>query len=228
MKLILTIAIFIASIIIALPGSASTSVPVFVPYANNPLISSYTVVPYSLFKLDDQYHMYFLERLPDYNLDLMISSDGLTWGSEIHRNVFSPTQTGKTFNYYACVVKQSGIYKAWHSATSDGNIAGTKLYYSTSADGISYVGQGVVLDNGTYPEYDSRNINQPFVIFDGTRYHLYYSAFPGYQSGPPNPSSNTSVAYATSPDGINWTKHGAIIQHGIQDLSMLLMHIIQS
>jgi len=135
--------------------------------------------------------------------------------SSVHRNVISSQQSGHTFNYYVGVIKEGDEYKAWHSATSDWNIAGTKLYYSTSQDGIHYSGHGMVLDNEPYPKYDSRNINQPWIVFDGNIYHLYYSAYPGRQSGPPDRSYHWTIAYATSSDGIHWKKQGVVIDPGM-------------
>jgi len=200
-----------------------TGPPSFVPYPS-PLLTSYTVAPDSIFKLsDDEYYLFFVEQNSagtypaDFNSDLLISIGGLNWdASSIHRNVISNQQSGHTFNYYVGAIKENNTYKTWHSATSDWDIAGTKLYYSTSTDGIGYAGHGLVLNNNPYPEYDSRNINYPWVVFDGTTYHLYYSAYPGHQSGPPDYSYHWTIAYATSMDGINWTKHGVVIDPGAE------------
>ena len=197
--------------------------PDFVPYPGNPILSSHTVPPKSIFKLsDDEYHMFFVEQREDedypadFDADLLISSDGLNWDiSSVHRNVISSQQSGHTFNYYVGVIKEGDEYKAWHSATSDWNITGTKLYYSTSQDGIHYSGHGMVLDNESYPKYDSRNINQPWIVFDGNIYRLYYSAYPGHQSGPPDRSYHWTIAYATSSDGIHWKKQGVVIDPGM-------------
>jgi len=176
-------------------------------------------MPNRVFKVaDNEYHAFFKEQIPgggypkDFDLDLMISSDGINWDlTSIHRNVISQEQSGHIFNCYAAVIKQGDTYKVWHSATSDWNIAGTKLYYSTSKDGIHYTGHGKVLDNEPYPEYDSRNINAPWVVFDGSKYYLYYVAFPGRQSGPPDRNYHRTIACATSTDGIHWEKHGVVI-----------------
>ncbi len=181
---------FLLSITVGMASALSNSgggdgIPDFVPYSDNPLLTSHTVSSNSVFKLsDDEYHMFFVEKRSsvnypaDFDADLLISTDGVNWDvSSIHRNVISTQQSGHTFNYYVGTIKEGNEYKAWHSATSDWNIAGTKLYYSTSKDGIHYSGHGMVLDNGPYPEYDSRNINYPQVVFDGNTYHLYSCVF---------------------------------------------------
>ena len=214
---------FSSEILTTAPTPTSLSVPVFVPYAGNPILTSHAVPPESIYKLSDgEYHMFFVEQRSskdypaDFDADLLISADGLTWDvSSIHRNVISSQQSGHTFNYYVGVIKEGDEYKAWHSATSDWNIAGTKLHHSTSRDGIHYSGHGMVLDNDPFPEYDSRNINYPWIVFDGNTYHLYYGAYPGHQSGSPDRSDHWTIAYATSSDGINWEKHGVVIDPGM-------------
>lgn len=214
-----------ASMTSALSNSGGEDwIPDFVPYLGNPILTSHTVGgTNSIFKLsDDEYHIFFVEQRSsedypaDFNADLLVSTDRLNWDiSSIHRNVISSQQTGHTFNYYVGVIKEGDEYKAWHSATSDWNIAGTKLYYSTSQDGIHYSGHGMVLDNEPYPEYDSRNINYPWIVFDGNTYHLYYGAYPGHQSGSPDRSYHWTIAYATSSDGIHWEKHGVVVDPGM-------------
>ena len=100
----------------------------------------------------------------DFELDLMVSNDGLPWPGPIYTNIIGSSQSGQTFNYFGGEIKEGSTYKMWHSATSDWNIAGSKLYYSTSQDGMNYTGHGMVLDNGLYPTCDSRNIDQPWVF----------------------------------------------------------------
>ena len=145
----------------------------------------------------------------DYNSDLLISANGLDWSGGIHKNVISSVQSGETFNYHVAVVKEGTAYKAWHSATSSLSIADTELHYSLSPDGINYTGQGMVMDNEPYPQYDSRNINSPHVVYANGQYHLYYSAFSLDSSLP------GTIAYATSADGINWNKHGVVLDVGV-------------
>ena len=190
--------------------------PVFTPYAGNPILSSITVNPQKIYKVDDnEYHMFFVElnaagNYPaDFHADLIISTDGLDWSGGIHKNVISSAQTGKTFNYQVAVIKEGTTYKAWHNATNDWHIGYTKLYYSLSPDGLNYTGQGMVLDNEPSPQYDSRNINSPHVLFASGQYHLYYTAYSL------DSSLSGTIAYATSADGVNWSKHGIVIDAGV-------------
>ena len=193
---------------------------VFTPYSGNPLLASNSICAQQIRYEGNQYRMNFLElnvagtSIVDPYLDLMISNDGLLWGGPVYRNIIGGTQSGKAYNYWGTEIKDGSTHRMWHSATSESNIAGTKLYYSISSNGITYTGQGLVLDNGPYPDYDSRNINWPYVLYAGGQYHLYYAAFPGFQTGVSNPSFRYMIAYATSPNGINWTKQGIVISTG--------------
>ena len=167
----------------------------------------------SLYKAGNEYFLFYLDG---YALDLMISDNGDSWdNASDHMNVISSVQSGQSLNYYAALLLDNGIYRAWHSATSDANIAGSKLYYSTSRNGITFSGTKVpVMTNGTYPTYDSRNINSPFVVKANNQYHLFYDAYPGYTFGAPDPAFHNTIAYAVSPDGTAWEKKGVAIDRG--------------
>jgi hypothetical protein len=133
-------------------SAGDPEIPVFKPYTGNPIISSYTTPVSKVVKVGNEYRGYFVESNSsgtypaDFNVDIIKSTDGITWGL-IQRNIISSQQTGQTFNYNLMELKVGDTYKAWHSATSDWMIAWTKLYYSTSPNGITYTAQGMILDN---------------------------------------------------------------------------------
>ena len=204
---------------VAFTINQGAEVPVFTPYSGNPLVSGHLIAPHRVFKHGDEYRCYYQKRISDgsypadFHLDLMTSNDGLVWNLA-QENVLSDQQSGHTFNYYATELKEGDTYRVWHSATSDWNIAGMNLYYSTSQNGLDFMGEGVVFENGTFPEYDSRGIKHPMVVHDGEMYHLYYKAYIGQDTGSADPSYHSTIAYATSPDGLAWTKHGVVIEIG--------------
>jgi len=195
-------------------------IPEFTEHPNNPLLHSSSIAPVRLFKLSDsEYRLWFLEytstgsNLVDYNADLMISADGISWDpNTIYKNVISNIESNKIYNYFVCEIKEDSVYRAWHSATSDHNLAYTDIYYSTSSDGINFTGQGKVLEREQ--DYESRNMNSPMVIYAQGAYHMYYEAVPA--AGDP-----TQIAYARGVydangglDEIKWTKHGVVIPTG--------------
>jgi predicted GH43/DUF377 family glycosyl hydrolase len=56
-----------------------------------------------------------------------------------------------------------------------------------------------VLRKGSSGEWDSHVVENPYVLFDGTAYHLWYAGSDG--------SGGLKIGYAYSSDGINWTKY---------------------
>ncbi len=64
---------------------------------------------------------------------------------------------------------------------------------------------GVVLDLGPPGSYDSDGTRNPFVMKDGTTYRMWYTGFDG---------STNRLLYATSSDGVTWTRVGLAINVG--------------
>ena len=56
-----------------------------------------------------------------------------------------------------------------------------------------------VLSGGSPGEWDESGVIATGTLFDGTTYHMWYSAL----------DSLTGIGYATSTEGINWTKYVA-------------------
>jgi hypothetical protein len=75
-----------------------------------------------------------------------------------------------------------------------------RIGYATSADGIVWVKHpgNPVLDLGESGAWDDAYIALPDVLYDGTKYEMWYSGSDG---------SNYAFGYATSADGIVWVKH---------------------
>ncbi len=221
-KLHLVFAFSLLFIFLCSSNVLGNQIPIF-DLPADPIFSSTRIVANKVSKVDaNEYHMNFVESNSsgtypaDFNLDLIISATGSDWNANsIQRNIIAPAESGKTFNYSSAFLKEDGQYKAWHSATSNWLIAGTELYYSTSTDGINYTGHGKVLENSIPYEYDSRNINSPDILAVDDTYHLYYTASVGTQTSYPNWKDQRSIAYATSSDGISWTKQGVVIDSGL-------------
>ena len=96
------------------------------------------------------------------------------------------------------VIYHYGIYEVWLSGTDDNGIG--RIGYATSTDGINwekYIGNPV-LDLGAVGTWDESEVMHPSVVYDGSTYHMWYNGY----------GQNVQrTGYATSPDGINWTKY---------------------
>jgi len=95
------------------------------------------------------------------------------------------------------VLFYDGTYKMWYTGYDASN---RRIGYATSDDGIvwtKYEGNPV-LDLGVPGAWDDSHVWAPSVLFyDGT-YKMWYSG---------NDASNERIGYATSDDGIVWTKY---------------------
>lgn len=98
------------------------------------------------------------------------------------------------------VIKDGSTYKMWYEG-SNGSVR--QLGYATSSDGITwtkYAGNPVLTAG---PEaYDSQVAGHGSLLYDNGVYKLWYHAI-GDQG--------IIIAYATSPDGITWTKAGPVL-----------------
>jgi predicted GH43/DUF377 family glycosyl hydrolase len=106
------------------------------------------------------------------------------WGGYDSSDVWSPS-----------VVFDGTNYKMWFT-TYDGNL---KIGYAYSSDGIHWAKNTSTpaLNIGEWGAWDDRGVWSPDVIFDGFEYRMWFTGWNG---------TNIGIGYATSPDGINWTK----------------------
>lgn len=138
------------------------------------------------------------------------SSDGINWVKYPINNCSGTTGNGCVLNissgkfdsnlaYSPDVVKEGNIYKMWYTGYNgvDYNIG-----YATSSDGINWTKQNSgdpVLTKGAAGSWDDLFVGYPTVLKDGTIYKMWYG---GEQS-----AFNFRIGYATSTDGISWTKY---------------------
>jgi len=106
-------------------------------------------------------------------------------GSWEDERIFSPA-----------VIHDNTGYKMWYAAYG----SNYRIGYATSPDGIAwskYPGNPI-LDLGPNGSWDDYEVGGPTVIYDGTGYKMWYNGSDG---------SHARIGYATSVDGITWTKH---------------------
>jgi len=115
------------------------------------------------------------------------SGSQTTWGDWDNANINT-----------SCVVSDSGVYKMWYQGWGVMGVWPGVIGYATSSDGISWTKPltAPVLV-GTSGMWDEQGVEQPHVIHKGGEYHMWYG---GFRDG------KGQIGYATSPDGITWTK----------------------
>jgi predicted GH43/DUF377 family glycosyl hydrolase len=94
------------------------------------------------------------------------------------------------------------VYKMWYTGGLNyGSFADSKIGYATSIDGINWDKRPEpVLTKGEAGKFDEGTVAGASVIYDEGIYKMWYI---GTHSGFTN---NWRIGYATSPDGINWTR----------------------
>jgi hypothetical protein len=138
-----------------------------------------------------------------YDVGYAESPDGVTWAKDASNPVLGPGTPGEWDSYYrgqVAVLEDGGLYQMWYSG---GARSGPwQVGYATSNDGLEwtiYAGNPV-LPGGGAGSWDEVEADGPTVIKDGAVYKMwYYGCNADY--------SVCSIGYATSPDGIAWTKY---------------------
>ena len=103
----------------------------------------------------------------------------------------------------ASVLFDGTNYKMWYGgqdgSQDDFNM---RIGYATSPDGLEWTkySGNPVLDLGADGSWDDTSVGYPWVVYDGTGYHMWYGAADGI---------TYRIGYATSPDGVTWTKHAS-------------------
>jgi len=131
------------------------------------------------------------------------SSDGITWNRYSGNPVLQADLDWEgAYLIGSVVIKDGSTFKMWYGTTYN---ATNPVGYATSADGITWTKHPTpVLEIGPESEWDSGNMQPTTVIKEGDTYKMWYWAgMPGF----PYAMSFPQTGFATSPDGINWTKY---------------------
>jgi predicted GH43/DUF377 family glycosyl hydrolase len=170
----------------------------------------------TLVKVGSAYDMWYTGTAEDGSapaIFLATSSDGTTW-TRANGNAAVLQGTPGAFDANGVsgadvVYDASDLvapYKMWYSGQS-GVFGG--IGYATSTDGIAwtkYTAGGLlpvpVLDHGAPGSADSFSAADPSVLKDGSTWKMWYTG---------DDSNKKRIAYATSPDGVSWTKGGKVL-----------------
>lgn len=128
------------------------------------------------------------------------SSNGISW-SKYPSYLIDSLDGGINFNIHdPKVMFIDTEYKVWYAA-SDSSINNIHINYSESLDGINWNSSLVnIMPLSLSWEHD---ISFPYTIFVNNQYKMWYAARGSYNGS----ISHWRIGYATSTDGINWTKY---------------------
>lgn len=150
--------------------------------------------------------------IPYHNaIGLAVSTDGIHYEKKFKGPVISTIPTESQFSGSCCVLYDEGIFKMWYLNCTEWIVINGlpepayHIKYAESADGIYWNRRGIVAID--YIDGKPSGISRPSVIkeADGS-YSMWYSFREMHDFRGKKPAGAYRIGYATSPDGINWTR----------------------
>lgn len=134
------------------------------------------------------------------------SSDGITWTKDAGNPIFVAAAAWENNEVSVSTViwdSDAGVFKMWYHG---GHNAGPRqIGLAYSSDGLTWTRQNSslpVLPNGGVGTWDEKHVADASVIrLSSTDYRMWYLGV--------NASDVQATGYATSTDGISWTKYGS-------------------
>lgn len=147
------------------------------------------------------YHMWYTGADATHSTKIghATSLTGLVWVKDAANPVLSPSGGWDSSDTrFPAVILDAGTFKMWYTAENPAEIG-----YATSADGTTWDrGAEPVLRRGEPGAWDGNWVGFPTVVKANGTYHMWYI---GRSGG----VLTSAVGYATSPNGVTWTKHSA-------------------
>jgi predicted GH43/DUF377 family glycosyl hydrolase len=171
-------------------------------YDGNPVLGGQYGTCFDVAVLKDagRYRMWLSWR-PQRSVALVESADGLRWSGP-PQVVLPPNQeTGWEHDINRpAVVKREDGYHLWYTGQARGHSA---IGYATSPDGIAWKRMSARPVLAPEQTWEKVAVMCPDVLWDAQArvFRMWYS---GGEQNEPN-----AIGYATSPDGLHWTKHPA-------------------
>lgn len=139
-------------------------------------------------------------------------------------DLLDPAETATVFDSIfaiaPCIIRTGSTYQMWYTGWNGETVhkgggltdpIHFRIGYATSTDGIRWnkVNGGgdhhEVLGLGSGNEFDAKGAACPYVRKDDGQYRMWYEGYDG---------DHRRILYATSPDGVAWTKAGLVLDRG--------------
>jgi predicted GH43/DUF377 family glycosyl hydrolase len=192
-------------------GSTSGEGQVWTKYVGNPVLDigpsgswddAYVTHPSVLYD-GATYHMWYSGYdSSNWRIGYAQSSDGITWVKNPSNPIIDVGASGSwddTHVTHPIVLYDGTKYHMWYSGHDGWTY---RIGYASSSDGITWVkySGNPVLDCGPSGSWEDTHVTHPTVLYDGTKYHMWYTGHDG---------SHYRIGYAYSSDGTNWFKSTA-------------------
>ena len=96
-------------------------------------------------------------------------------------------------------------YRMWYEAVGANGI--TTIAYATSTDGLAWTKRGVVMTPNGQSSWEKDENSPGFIVLENGVYKLWYHAGGFFVGGTGTRFGGARIGYATSADGLTWTKH---------------------
>jgi predicted GH43/DUF377 family glycosyl hydrolase len=181
------------------PKAVEQTAAGWVKYDKNPVIGGNlgTCFDISVLREGDKYRMWFSWR-PKRALALTESADGLTWSTPAIVLGPNPRSGWEDDINRPVVLKKGETYHLWYTGQAREK---SWIGYATSRDGKTWSRQSDKPVLSPEKPWEKAALMCPHVLYDEQtkQYRMWYS---GGEQFEPN-----AIGYATSPDGLNWTRH---------------------
>jgi hypothetical protein len=180
-------------------------------YEDNPVLTAglsgewddFIIDPGPVFFDGEEYKMWYsgFDGL-NWRIGLATSQDGIDWAKYEGNPVLDLGDSGQWDDSgvrTGVVLYHEEVYKLWYVG-DDGEQM--RLGYATSLDGINWTiyDENPVLDNGNPGNWDDTMIAHCYVINNGNTYEMWY------QGSDESIGFRLKMGYATSIDGVTWSK----------------------
>ena len=192
--------IFAALALASSPRAESDTAAGWRKHEGNPVIGGQlgTCFDVAVLREDGRYRMWLSWR-PRKSIALVESDNGLNW-TGTPRIVLGPRPESGWEDEVnrPAVLKRPNGYHLWYTAQAHGHSA---IGYATSPDGVTWTRRGDKPVLSAEQPWEHVAVMCPHVAWDegAQRFRLWYS---GGEQNEPN-----AIGYATSVDGLTWTKH---------------------
>lgn len=168
-----------------------------------------TDVP-SIVLVDGVYHMFYSCIAADGNNRIAhaTSSDGIAWTKDPANPVLDlgpPGSIDESEVMHPCVIYEAPLFRLWYNAHEDApGDTPQRIAYATSYDGVTWARYpSPVLEPGAPGDWDDDALFMMNVVHYQATYYMFYTG--GTKDGLGN-LGPLQIGYATSPDGVGWTK----------------------
>ena len=202
---ILGLTLFVAStMLVACCGTCDKPSGKWEKYEKNPVLGGGdlgTIFDISVLKTDKGYTMFSSWR-PERGIAVHYSKDGYEW--TLPKLVFKPQSDDKSNWEYRInrpgVIFKDGYYHMWYTGQTGTKPLRSRIGYAKSKDGVNWERHNTFVMEST-EKWEGLSLMCPHVIWDEQEkiFKMWYSGGETYE---PN-----AIGYATSKDGINWTKY---------------------